>query len=223
MKIDFHVHSFFSDGRESPLNIIKYALRIGLDAIALTDHDTSKGYYTVKDYPVIPGQEVTTEFGHVVILCNFPPSPPREIAKLVDYAKDNNCIVFPSHPFDIFRAGIGKQVYEYKFNAIEVYNSKAPKNANDKALAVSKNLNLPGLANSDAHVIQALGSAYNYFKDISEFNIDNILEHIRKSKIEISPLGLNIKAKIKIIEWSILRKLKIAKNTSRVMYQVQGT
>ena len=41
--IDLHTHSNFSDGELSPKTLIDEAVRLGLRAIALTDHDTIKG------------------------------------------------------------------------------------------------------------------------------------------------------------------------------------
>ena len=41
--IDLHTHSFFSDGSNSPEELIETAHKIGLSAIALTDHDTVNG------------------------------------------------------------------------------------------------------------------------------------------------------------------------------------
>lgn len=41
--IDLHVHSDASDGTMSPSEVVHYALSKGLDAIALTDHDTVDG------------------------------------------------------------------------------------------------------------------------------------------------------------------------------------
>ena len=41
--IDLHTHSYFSDGSLSPEEIVKTALKIGLYAVALTDHDTVDG------------------------------------------------------------------------------------------------------------------------------------------------------------------------------------
>jgi len=213
LKIDFHVHTFYSDGKESPQVMLNYALKIGLDGIAITDHDTSKAHLVFKDKRLIPGQEVTTQFGHVVILCNFPPSPPNRLPELVDYSKENNCVIFPSHPFDILRKGIGDKVFEYKFDAIEIFNSKAPKSANRKAKEASERLKLPGLANSDAHVKYALGSAYNIV-NLSEFDVDEVLDCIRKNKIEAVGIGLTVKAKFEIVKWYIMRKLRIEKNTS---------
>ena len=44
MPIDLHTHSDRSDGTESPRELVNAAKRLGLDAIALTDHDTTEGW-----------------------------------------------------------------------------------------------------------------------------------------------------------------------------------
>jgi hypothetical protein len=41
--VDLHLHSTFSDGTDSPAAIVEAARRIGLSAIALTDHDNLDG------------------------------------------------------------------------------------------------------------------------------------------------------------------------------------
>lgn len=41
--IDLHTHSSLSDGTDSPAELIRLASRLGLEAIALTDHDTLAG------------------------------------------------------------------------------------------------------------------------------------------------------------------------------------
>ena len=43
MIIDLHVHSTFSDGSMSPAELVHYAHRLGLSALAITDHDTIEG------------------------------------------------------------------------------------------------------------------------------------------------------------------------------------
>lgn len=44
MEIDLHTHSSVSDGTEPPAQVIGAAVRAGLDAVALTDHDTVGGW-----------------------------------------------------------------------------------------------------------------------------------------------------------------------------------
>ncbi|MDT7786809.1 MAG: 3,5-nucleoside bisphosphate phosphatase [Pseudonocardiales bacterium] len=44
MVIDLHTHSSESDGTDSPAELVKAAARAGLDAVAITDHDTAAGW-----------------------------------------------------------------------------------------------------------------------------------------------------------------------------------
>ncbi|MDR2620504.1 MAG: PHP domain-containing protein [Propionibacteriaceae bacterium] len=43
MRIDLHTHSFVSDGTDSPAQLVRRAAQLGLDVVALTDHDTWAG------------------------------------------------------------------------------------------------------------------------------------------------------------------------------------
>lgn len=44
MRIDLHTHSTASDGTDSPAELVAAAAAVGLDAVALTDHDTTAGW-----------------------------------------------------------------------------------------------------------------------------------------------------------------------------------
>ncbi|MFE4312168.1 PHP domain-containing protein [Streptomyces sp. NPDC056891] len=43
MRIDLHTHSTASDGTDSPAELVRNAAAAGLDVVALTDHDTTRG------------------------------------------------------------------------------------------------------------------------------------------------------------------------------------
>ncbi len=66
--IDLHVHSTKSDGTLSPAELVEYAVKKGLTAIALTDHDTVEGIDEAlaaaenKPITVIPGIEFSSEY-----------------------------------------------------------------------------------------------------------------------------------------------------------------
>lgn len=68
MKSDFHIHSYFSDGVFSPEKIVDIAVDVGLQVIALTDHDNVLSYDVAKDYiqknnkqlELIQGVEINT-------------------------------------------------------------------------------------------------------------------------------------------------------------------
>ena len=44
MRIDLHTHSSASDGTERPAELMRAAAAAGLDVVALTDHDTTRGW-----------------------------------------------------------------------------------------------------------------------------------------------------------------------------------
>lgn len=73
MAIDLHVHSTFSDGTNTPQELVSLANKIGLSAMALTDHDTCEGVpfarAAAKGTPlkVIPGIELSTEYHHTEV------------------------------------------------------------------------------------------------------------------------------------------------------------
>lgn len=57
MKSDLHIHTLYSDGVFSPEKIVDTALDVGLQAIALTDHDNVLSYQVAKDYLKETGRE----------------------------------------------------------------------------------------------------------------------------------------------------------------------
>lgn len=50
MKSDLHIHTLYSDGVFSPEKIVDTAIDVGLQVIALTDHDNVLSYPVAKDY-----------------------------------------------------------------------------------------------------------------------------------------------------------------------------
>lgn len=68
MKIDLHLHSYYSDGSLSPANLLQKCKDCGLEIIALTDHESSGGIPEAQEagkalgIRVLPGMEFTTVF-----------------------------------------------------------------------------------------------------------------------------------------------------------------
>jgi len=73
MLADLHLHTFFSDGTYSPEELVEQAKRAGLQAIALTDHDTMEGCPRTAEacrkakIEFIPACEFTAEMGEIEI------------------------------------------------------------------------------------------------------------------------------------------------------------
>lgn len=73
MRIDLHTHSTQSDGTEAPADVMRSAAKAGLDVVALTDHDTTRGWgqaaRAVRDTGVtfVPGIEVSCAYDGISI------------------------------------------------------------------------------------------------------------------------------------------------------------
>lgn len=57
MKTDLHIHTYYSDGVFSPEKIVDTAIDVGLQVIALTDHDNVLSYKVANDYLKKEGKE----------------------------------------------------------------------------------------------------------------------------------------------------------------------
>lgn len=71
--IDLHTHSVVSDGTDTPSELVQAAARLGLDAVALTDHDTCDGWSQALDagqsagIQVLRGIEISCELRGVSV------------------------------------------------------------------------------------------------------------------------------------------------------------
>ena len=67
-RIDLHCHTTASDGTCVPSDLVNEAFKVGLSAIAITDHDSVDGIYEATDVGnrigvvVVPGIELSTEY-----------------------------------------------------------------------------------------------------------------------------------------------------------------
>jgi len=64
MRADLHVHSNASDGTDPPAEVMRRSARAGLDAVALTDHDTVAGHAQARQalpgsLILVPGMELS--------------------------------------------------------------------------------------------------------------------------------------------------------------------
>jgi Predicted metal-dependent phosphoesterases (PHP family) len=89
--VDLHIHSTASDGTDTPSALVQQAFSLGLEAIALTDHDTmdgvSEGSAEAEKVGLefIPGCELAayTPFGEMHIVCLWMDPEKKDIASLL--------------------------------------------------------------------------------------------------------------------------------------------
>lgn len=134
IKGDLHVHSYHSDGKQSVRELVNKALELGLDYIAITDHNTNSQLYEIveiKNPPIllIPGIEVSTYHGHLSVWgeswFDFRRRKLEDFIKLMNEVHEKGLIISVDHPRDLGELCIGCD-FEFKklrcFDAVEVWN-----------------------------------------------------------------------------------------------------
>jgi len=75
--VDLHTHTTFSDGTLTPAQLVEEAHRLGLKAVAVTDHDNPNGYAQAKEagdrlgVEVIPGIEISTKIERAIHILGY--------------------------------------------------------------------------------------------------------------------------------------------------------
>ncbi|HEX7445644.1 MAG TPA: PHP domain-containing protein [Methanothrix sp.] len=189
MRFDLHVHSNCSDGRDEVKTILRAAARRKLAGLSITDHDTLRGSEKARkiikeqklDLILIPGAEVTTAEGHLLVL-GVTEVPPRGLSpeETTDLVHEQGGITIVPHPYHPFRHAIGRVP---KCDAVEVYNSKHLFGiANARARREAQRRGLPMVAGSDSHFAATVGLGVT---DIDASNAKEAIEAIRAGRTSI--------------------------------------
>lgn len=117
IRFDPHVHTEASHDCSTRLGDVLAAARdVGLDAIAVTDHDgIDESLRAVERAPeygltAVPGVEVSTSVGHLLALFVVEAPPPgRSLAETVRTIRDLDGLAVVPHPFQMSRHGIRKR------------------------------------------------------------------------------------------------------------------
>ena len=93
MKADLHTHTNASDGFLNRQQLLRFAQLNGLDAVAVTDHDTMRNSYSLPSDPirVIEGVELSAmdpENGRKVHILCYRPKRPEVLTEYMDYMQE---------------------------------------------------------------------------------------------------------------------------------------
>jgi predicted metal-dependent phosphoesterase TrpH len=192
LSVELHCHSALSyDGRDPVELLLEQAAAVGLDAIAVTDHDEIDASLEAADkaseYGLlgIPGMEVTSAAGHVLAL-GVEEAVPQGLsfAETLTRIRQLGGLAVVPHPFQESRSGVMANVDRDTLataDAIEVYNSRLlTGRANRQAERFAKEYSLPMTAGSDAHISEMVGQAVTKVETDGEETVDAILDAIRR-------------------------------------------
>jgi len=180
---DLHMHTEYSKDCVSSIeSIVATAREIGLGAIAVTDHNEIEGAFRAREMAegdpfVIVAEEVKTSEGEVIGLF-LEEWIPKGLTfdKTLSLIKEQGGLVYVPHPFDALRTTPSYRALVdnlHRIDVIEIYNAKvALSSFNLNAERFAAKYNIVAGAGSDAHVLQALGTAMlrmPSFSDASSF------------------------------------------------------
>jgi len=206
LRIDLHVHTAYSyDGFTTIEQLNAVCQRRGINALAITDHDTLEAALLCKKslpLQVIVGEEVTTASGHLIgLFLKYWIPPGLSVGETIDRIRDQGGLVYLPHPFDRVRSGYMSptqlQELANRFDVVEVFNSRNLfGDANHKALAFAESHSLPRAVGSDAHIPHEVGRSLLRMKAFSgseEFLINLKQAHLTTRK---TPLGVRAFMKV---------------------------
>ena len=211
MKIsaDLHVHTTYSkDSLITPKDLVYYAKKRGLTAVAITDHNSLEGAYKIAketDFLIIPGMEVSSADGHIVAL-NVKELIPRGLTapETVERIHKAGGVAIACHPYVYFKGCLKGNVCG-TFDAVEVINSRAfPfKRSVRKAEETAKKLGLVRVAGTDSHYGPQIGYAYTVI-EVAEPSVEAISKAIVEGNCQpfgqAVPVILNVQQELQRIK-----------------------
>lgn len=191
VKVDLHTHTRFFHafgGRPTGFDpvgarlLVAFAQWRELDAIAVTNHD----YYSrfdidTGDLTVIPGIEVSTTAGHVLLIGPDPPSRTNRgeltPGETIDIARDRGCASIAAHPF----RNSGVRDFDLPFDAYEVNGKRSVEIARLQQLA--ETMDKPLVGGSDAHYPFEVGRAYTWL-ETDELTPEAVVRAVRNGRTD---------------------------------------
>ncbi len=192
VRVDLHSHTMWSGDATTTPDELEQAVRAaGIDVLCITDHTTINGALELAGglpCRVVVGEELRTHAGEIIGLFLTQRLPfglaPRDAARRI---RDQGGVVYVPHPFDPMRANLREPelvdlAEQGLLDAVEVRNAKTSlEHLNERAAGFAATYGLAAGAGSDAHVPEAIGSAYVEMPDFD--GPDAFLEALREAVV----------------------------------------
>jgi predicted metal-dependent phosphoesterase TrpH len=189
---DLHIHTIYSyDGTAPVAAVLKRAKEVGLNVIAITDHDEIKGSLKAFDLApqfgieVIPGIEITTAEGDLLgLFVTEKIQPDLPLIETIVKVGEAGGICIAPHPMargmgmkSLSRASIRQAMQHPEASrillGIETYNATAlDRESNTHAQMLAReHPDLTQVGNSDAHTLQTIGLGATEFLGYTAANL----------------------------------------------------
>jgi len=196
MKLDLHIHTRFSRTRRwgsasliEPRQLLDKAVELGLDGLAVTDHDEIEGSLYVAELAprwglvAIPAIEVSSESGHILALGVTGIIPKGLPAwETIERIHEQGGIAVAAHPLNILVSLRKREIVRLPLDALETHNSRSPRNR--KAAILYGRLNVGQTGGSDAHSIVEIGTSITEIPCHSS-DYKHIIRMIRNDKAQV--------------------------------------
>ena len=211
MIIDIHTHTYptSDDSTLTPEELIGKAKRIGLDGVCITDHDRFWDPEDIldlsrkHDYLVLPGCEVTTEEGHILVYglreYIFGMHKAAYVKELVDEAGGAMVVAHPYRRFYRKQAHTDEEAYQEMLtracrnkvfgfiDAVEIFNGRGSDAENQFAGDIAARFGLNATGASDAHSLEQVGTYATRFMQPVRC-LDDFIAELRAGRF--SPFSL---------------------------------
>jgi hypothetical protein len=202
--IDLHTHTdpLSHDSLLTADQLIELAKAAGLDGVCLTEHDffwepeKARELRHRHGFLVIPGIEVNTEDGHVIVFglekYVYGMHRMHELAALVEEAGGVMIAAHPYRrqlPFELRHEGDWSEALERAatnpayplVTAMESHNGRGSARENAFAVELAERLGLPQAAGSDAHAAADVGRCATEFeREVS--GLDDLIEELKAGR-----------------------------------------
>ena len=195
MLIDMHTHTsvFSTDSNLLPHEALERAAERGLDGVIITEHDvlwpadrTTRLAEQI-GIVVLPGIEVTTELGHVLVYGLTEPFPRiTDSRRLRAYCEERHALMYLAHPARDPGLRVPRAAMDL-FDGVEGLNGCDGPLQNQSASSRGRSRPLPPIGGSDSHALHEVATAATEFAaDIA--NLDDLMAALRSGDYQPTAL-----------------------------------
>jgi len=205
--VDLHTHTRHGSSCSymEPRDLVRRAEEVGLDAVCITEHNTSWEKDALKalgdgaPLRLFGGVEVSTECGDVLVFGLEGEVPRAGIEELRRAVDRSGGVMIAAHPFRRYSvAGVSLDVDEASrspvlrwVDAAEVFNGLSTRREVELAQEVLSRLGLRGVGGSDSHAPHTVGACYTVFER-SLATVRDLVDEVKASRFQAVHRGFEL-------------------------------